>query len=389
MANKKTEDLKTIRAVLTSIVLIFGITVGAIGYIVCKDIDQPSNIQITITDTRPELNPHGEEQFIFTPQNFNDPNDVERMTLEIKKLVSRRWEQKSDGFTYRIQAVVAVTAIFFTLLVVVVSLFQYLKTKQFDDEFKQLKREIENLNDIKEKFEEQEKLTKKIVEFNVKTAKYAEANSYYHDALNDNENAVRYYDKAIEKADEIMKMEELDDCLRDFKKKSEKIEKQVEDLKFRAYNNRGSLKAEDGDREGAIRDYSEAIKINSDYVEPYYNRGILKRKMGNTAGAIKDYSEAIKINSEYVDAYYNRGILKAEDGDREGAIKDYSEAIKINSEYVKAYYNRGILKDKDGDRAGAMEDFSKAFELFRSQGNIELAENAKKAYNELKEETKK
>ena len=62
----------------------------------------------------------------------------------------------------------------------------------------------------------------------------------------------------------------------------------------------------------------------------YFSRGYYKYFSGDKQGAISDYNEAIRINPNDSDAYYNRGIVKEVLGDKQGAIADYNEAIRIN-----------------------------------------------------------
>ena len=62
----------------------------------------------------------------------------------------------------------------------------------------------------------------------------------------------------------------------------------------------------------------------------YLNRGNVRDDLGDKQGAIDDYSQAIKINSNYAIAYNNRGNARYDLGDKQGAIDDYSQAIKIN-----------------------------------------------------------
>jgi len=70
--------------------------------------------------------------------------------------------------------------------------------------------------------------------------------------------------------------------------------------------------------------------INPNDALAYGNRGITRSELGDKQGAIDDYTQAIKINPNYADAYYNRGNTHSELGNKQGAIDDYTQAIKIN-----------------------------------------------------------
>ena len=83
-------------------------------------------------------------------------------------------------------------------------------------------------------------------------------------------------------------------------------------------------------KQGAIDDYTLAIKINPNYAKAYYNRGYVRKDLGDKQGAIDDYNQVIRINPNYAGAYNNRGNVRKDLGDKPGAIEDYTQAIKIN-----------------------------------------------------------
>ena len=62
----------------------------------------------------------------------------------------------------------------------------------------------------------------------------------------------------------------------------------------------------------------------------YYNRGNAHKDKGDNDRAIKDYSEAIRLDPKYVVAYFNRGSVYSYKGDYDRAIKDFDEAIRLD-----------------------------------------------------------
>src|SRR6516162_6240682 len=77
--------------------------------------------------------------------------------------------------------------------------------------------------------------------------------------------------------------------------------------------------------EGALQDYSEAIRLNPDYADAFYNRGAARRANGDLEGALHDYNEAIRLKSDDAEAFFKRGAARHDKGDLEGAVQDYSE----------------------------------------------------------------
>ena len=150
-----------------------------------------------------------------------------------------------------------------------------------------------------------------------------------------------------------------------------------------AYNNRGNVRAELGNKQGAIDDYNQVIRINPNYALAYYNRGIVRDELGDKQGAIDDYNLAIKINPNDAQAYYNRGIVRKELGDKQGAIDDYTQAIKFNPNDAQAYVLRGIVYYELGDKQKAREDLQRAAQLFMAQGNTAAYEKIMGLLKEL------
>jgi tetratricopeptide (TPR) repeat protein len=135
--------------------------------------------------------------------------------------------------------------------------------------------------------------------------------------------------------------------------------------------NRGIEKAKNGDLDGALVDFDQAVKANPKDDAAYYNRAQAKRLKNDSAGAIADYTRAIELGSKNPAAYNNRGNARAENNDRDGAIADYTRAIELKPDYARAYYNRAATKKEKGDATGAAADFKRARELDPELGSEE------------------
>jgi tetratricopeptide (TPR) repeat protein len=97
--------------------------------------------------------------------------------------------------------------------------------------------------------------------------------------------------------------------------------------------------------------------------EQWFARALGKLQTGDLDGAIADYTEAIRLNPGYVYAYNNRGNTRAKQGDMTGAIADYDKAIALNPDYAEAYSNRAEAYFALKRVEKALADFKRANEL--------------------------
>jgi tetratricopeptide (TPR) repeat protein len=153
----------------------------------------------------------------------------------------------------------------------------------------------------------------------------------------------------------------------------------------------------DGDYQGALEDYNQAIALNPKDGENYRNRGQVKHyRFNDPKGALADYNRAILLNSNDSPSYYLRGKLKFESlKDSKGAITDLNKALAlakkdnlgrlvseselalkdVNKPKTKASPNAGATekartyiesaeeKKKSGDFQAAREDYDRAIEI--------------------------
>lgn len=169
-----------------------------------------------------------------------------------------------------------------------------------------------------------------------------------------NTNSAYWFDMASEK----LNLHEFQGAIIDF---TEAI-RQKPDLAD-AYYGRGFAKSRLGDYQGAIVDFTKVIGLISDYAGVYCNRANAKRLLGDYRGAITDYAMAIGMKSDDVEAYYNRGGAKANLEDLQGAIADFTKVISLKPEHAEAYRSRGLAKAKLKDLQGALNDYTMAIDF--------------------------
>jgi|GEM_PF-494394 len=130
-----------------------------------------------------------------------------------------------------------------------------------------------------------------------------------------------------------------------------------------AYNNRGEAWRRKGKHDKAIADFTKAIELKPDFAEAYYNRGNAWDDKGEYDRAIEDFTKAIELNPDDAEAYNNRGLAWRHKGEYDRAIEDYTKAIELEPDYAAAYNNRGNAWHDKGEYDKAIEDFTKAIEL--------------------------
>ncbi len=111
------------------------------------------------------------------------------------------------------------------------------------------------------------------------------------------------------------------------------------------------------DYQKAIEYYNKALKLNADDDEIcsdiYFNIAFAKTKLNRWTEAIKDYDEALELNSNDYMAYVNRGVAKIELGRHVEAEEDFQKAIELESnnpdvyeKIAKIYYTKSMREDQ-------------------------------------------
>lgn len=147
----------------------------------------------------------------------------------------------------------------------------------------------------------------------------------------------------------------------------------LDDANSRAYTGRAEARTASGNVAGAIRDYDKAISLSPSDSVNYIGRGHAYLVRGNADASIRDLTEALRVQPESAVAFNNRGLAYRKKGDTVAALADYTSAIKINPAYALAYANRGRLNESIGKTDDAIRDLSEALRLDPSQVSVRNA----------------
>ena len=108
---------------------------------------------------------------------------------------------------------------------------------------------------------------------------------------------------------------------------------------------RGRQKAQQGDLEGAIQDFEQALQINPEFADAYYKRGLARFDLGDCQSAIADYSQALQVNPEHLDSYLGRSLAYLAQGNAQGSLEEAQQvSTGLRKPWIKKAYMTGSPK---------------------------------------------
>lgn len=171
-------------------------------------------------------------------------------------------------------------------------------------------------------------------------------------------------------------------------------------LRALAHIKRGEAYIMKGDRDHALPEYEEGIKLDPTNWDGYNGRGTLLFKLNQFDRAFADYNKATELNPKHPWPWINRcndltilgrfkeaadqcnkmiqllaeqggkwsgvsarGILNLKWEKLDLAIADFNEALRRDPKDADALYGRGLARQKKGDSSGAAADIKAAVAL--------------------------
>jgi hypothetical protein len=103
----------------------------------------------------------------------------------------------------------------------------------------------------------------------------------------------------------------------------------VSPFSHRAHNNMGDVYGQEGNIQGAIREFKKAIELKPDYAEAHHNLGNTYYAQGNILEATKYYEQALTFNPDLFESHFNLGIIYLNSGKFDLAIEEFRHAVRI------------------------------------------------------------
>lgn len=126
----------------------------------------------------------------------------------------------------------------------------------------------------------------------------------------------------------------------------------------RAWRDRGWARVVTCDGEGAVSDYTKAIELEPENSSNWAFRARAKYVAGDNDAGLSDCDKALELCPGDLNAREHRAIARGKMGDFEGAISDCNEAIRQFPHATEAYLWRGVCHYMSGNPQGALEEFT-------------------------------
>ena len=138
-----------------------------------------------------------------------------------------------------------------------------------------------------------------------------------------------------------------------------------------AHYNLGIALNDQGDADGAIAHYRQAVELRPTYAEAHYNLGRLLVQKGQLDDAIAHYEKALEINPANAEAHNNLGATLFANGRVDEAITHYRKALAIQPGYADASCNLANALLSNGNLDGAIAYYSACLTVSPNQAEAQ------------------
>jgi tetratricopeptide (TPR) repeat protein len=117
-----------------------------------------------------------------------------------------------------------------------------------------------------------------------------------------------------------------------------------------------------GKKDMAEYELNQAVKYGSNDPDILYNRALFYLHRDSNQ-VIADCTAAIRLKPEDEPAYYIKGDAYLDQQQYEDAIRTYTEAIRLDPNSGNLYHQRGVAYGRSGDLNDAIDDYTRAIAL--------------------------
>jgi tetratricopeptide (TPR) repeat protein len=113
----------------------------------------------------------------------------------------------------------------------------------------------------------------------------------------------------------------------------------------------------------SILEFDKAENEYGSLIQIHLNRGVAYDQLGQIEKAEIDFTNCLKIDSNYVPALLNRGLVYAHSNRNEKAMTDFNRAIELKPNEPASYLNRAVAYRETNKIELACLDLNKAKSL--------------------------
>jgi protein O-mannosyl-transferase len=132
---------------------------------------------------------------------------------------------------------------------------------------------------------------------------------------------------------------------------------------YTAHYNLGYALSKQGDLDGAINHYQEALRLQPNLYETHNNLALVLARKGDVDAAIAEYRAALLLQPNMPQAHNSLGFALATKGDIDAATAEFLEALRLKPDYAAAHANLAFAHLNKGAVDAAIREFEEAVRL--------------------------
>ncbi len=134
------------------------------------------------------------------------------------------------------------------------------------------------------------------------------------------------------------------------------------------YNSRAKLYFNQQKYDLAMKDYNQAIAMDSTEGEYYINRGAVYALSNLLPKALEDFNTGLRLKPDHANGYKNRSLIFQSTGEWDKAIADINTYLNMHPEDADLWYERGRIKNILNKPNEALPDLDRSIQLNNQQG---------------------